>query len=71
MSDSWVTISVNGEVRSVRSGTTVSELIEEIGLESSRIAIEFNREILIRGVWPTTELGDGTSVEIVHFVGGG
>ena len=71
MRDSTLTIRLNGETREVRSGTSVAELVEDMGLDPSRIAIELDKDILVRQLWSTTLLCDGSSVEIVHFVGGG
>jgi thiamine biosynthesis protein ThiS len=64
-------IIVNGESRSSRTGATVSDLLRELGLESGRVAIERNLEILPRPAWPGTLVADGDRFEIVQFVGGG
>ena len=61
---------LNGEDREVVS-TTVSALIEEIGLANTRVAVELNRTIVRRAAWPETPVKDGDTIEIVHFVGGG
>ncbi len=66
-----VEISVNGDRRTICQGKSVMQLIEELGLEPGRIAIEFNLEILPRPRWPSTLLEADSRVEIVHFVGGG
>ena len=69
MSDN-VSIVVNGEARSVATGTTVSALIDALGL-TGRVAVERNREVVPRAHHATTVLGDGDRLEIVTFVGGG
>jgi thiamine biosynthesis protein ThiS len=66
-----ITISVNGESRETKSGTTVSGLLGELGLDAARVAIERNLEILPRPSWPTTQVAAGDRFEIVQFVGGG
>jgi thiamine biosynthesis protein ThiS len=50
---------------------TLSSLIESLNMKSDRVAVELNREIAPRNVWPQTLLKDGDRLEIVHFVGGG
>ena len=65
------TISVNGETRSANPGASVSDLLRELGLESGRVAIERNLEILPRPQWPQTKVEPGDRYEIVQFVGGG
>ncbi len=66
-----ITISVNGEARSAKPGASVADLLREIGLDSGRVAIERNLEILPRPQWAQTLLEPGDRYEIVQFVGGG
>lgn len=64
-------IIVNGEEFEIDSGSSVANLVEERGLDRSRVAVELNGEIVPRGTFDDTLLHDGDKVEIVHFVGGG
>ena len=64
-------IIVNGEELETASGWSVAKLVEERGLDRSRVAVELNGEIVSRGTFDDTLLHDGDKVEIVHFVGGG
>jgi thiamine biosynthesis protein ThiS len=66
-----ITISVNGNSREAKPGTTVVALLEELGLNSGRVAVERNLEILPRPLWLTTQVEPGDRYEIVQFVGGG
>jgi len=66
-----ITITVNGENRAANPGSTVVDLLRELGLNSGRVAIERNLEILPRPQWPETHLAQGDRFEIVQFVGGG
>lgn len=66
-----VEILVNGETRELQAGTTVEELVRELGLVPDRLAIEYNLHILKKKHWVTTALANGDRLEIVHFVGGG
>jgi thiamine biosynthesis protein ThiS len=70
MSDA-IQIMVNGQAREAAPGTTVVRLLEQMGLEPGRVAIERNLEILPRACWPETRLERGDRFEIVQFVGGG
>jgi thiamine biosynthesis protein ThiS len=69
--DATVTISVNGETRNAKPGASVADLLGELGLESGRVAIERNLEILPRPQWAATPVAAGDRYEIVQFVGGG
>ena len=69
-------IQVNGEVRvlpdpATSSPFTLTALIESLNMKPDRVAVELNRDIVHRTLWPQTELKDGDRLEIVHFVGGG
>ena len=66
-----IAITVNGESRVVGPGATVADLLRELNLESGRVAIEYNLQILARPKWPETRIAPGDRFEIVHFVGGG
>jgi thiamine biosynthesis protein ThiS len=66
-----VTIIVNGENRPASVEATVADLLRELGLNSSRVAIERNLEILPRPKWQETRIAAGDRFEIVQFVGGG
>jgi len=66
-----ISIVVNGEKREARSGTRVTDLLVALGLDSGRVAIERNLEILPRPAWAQTLVESGDRYEIVQFVGGG
>ncbi|MEW6729779.1 MAG: sulfur carrier protein ThiS [Acidobacteriota bacterium] len=64
-------ILLNGELREVPQDCMLPQLLEQLGLKATRIAIELNRQILRQPDWPHTQLREGDRIEIVHFVGGG
>lgn len=62
---------VNGETHAIPPGTSVADLLRRLGLESSQVAVERNREIVPRAEHASTPLHSGDTLEIVTFVGGG
>ena len=66
-----ITVSVNGESRSVPAGLTVSDLLSWLEIEPDRVAVELNRAIVRQPSWGSTPVSDGAQLEIVQFVGGG
>ena len=66
-----MTLIINGEDREFVSISTVSTLLEQLNMKPDRVAVELNRELLPRDRWAATQLRDGDTLEIVHFVGGG
>lgn len=63
-------IQVNGESRQV-SATTILGLVEELGLDARKVAVERNLEIVPKSLHATTALAEGDRIELVQFVGGG
>ncbi|HYC68675.1 sulfur carrier protein ThiS [Brevundimonas sp.] len=63
-------IQVNGEPREV-AATTVLALVEELGLDVRKVAVERNLEIVPRSLHGATPVADGDRIEVVQFVGGG
>jgi thiamine biosynthesis protein ThiS len=66
-----IQITVNGQARSVPEGLKLPDLLEILGVDPSRVAIERNREIIRRPGWPSTPILAGDELEVVWFVGGG
>lgn len=64
-------ITLNGERRPIDTGLTVSGLIEQLGYQGKRIAVERNGAIVPRSAHADTALTDGDALEIVVAVGGG
>jgi len=66
-----IPVQVNGERKELRAGLTVRGLLDELGLNPGRVAIEYNLEILPQTKWEETRIAAGDKFEIVQFVGGG
>jgi thiamine biosynthesis protein ThiS len=66
-----IAATVNGERMELAGGTSLAGLIDLIGLDTRKVAVELNREIVPRSTYANVTLGDGDVLEIVHFIGGG
>jgi thiamine biosynthesis protein ThiS len=64
-------IYVNGEKRDYDKKMTVSDLLSELSLDQSKVAIEINLSIIPRSLYEKTEIHESDQIEIVHFIGGG
>lgn len=62
---------LNGEQRSFSAASNVAALVEALGLDARKVAVERNLEIVPRSAYAATALADGDRIEIVHFIGGG
>ena len=66
-----IAITVNGEAREVPAPATMADLLARIGLDTRKVAVERNLEIVPRSAYAETALAEGDALEIVHFIGGG
>jgi len=66
-----VKIHLNGDPHELAAPMSVRELLEHLGIDPRRVAVEHNFTILKRDRYAITMIGEGDQVEIVNFVGGG
>src|SRR5262245_22399485 len=64
-------LTVNGEPRTLPEPLSVAELVERLGYDPRRVAVEVNREVVPGARQDCHRLGPGDAVEIVTLVGGG
>lgn len=64
-------LSINGEFQEIAGVGTISGLLAALELDSRKIAVELNREIVPRSAYDATPLRADDAIEIVHFIGGG
>ena len=66
-----MTVTVNGDRREMREGTTVGQLVTAITALTSGVAAAVNGDVLPRGSWAARVLRDGDRVEVVTAIQGG
>ncbi len=64
-------LTINGEDRSFQPGLDLAGLVQTLGLDPRKVAVERNLEIVPRSTYARVLLADGDRLEIVQFVGGG
>ena len=64
-------ITLNGEKYNLETGSNIVDLIEKLGLNRDKLAIERNLEIVPKSKFAMTIIEEGDKLEIVHFIGGG
>ena len=64
-------VTVNGESRSLDAEASLAELLQTLGLQDKRIAVEVNRDIVPRSEYDSFRLSENDTVEIVNAIGGG
>jgi thiamine biosynthesis protein ThiS len=66
-----LSIRVNGQHRRVNRGLSIAEMLNEMGVDPLRVAVERNLDVVPRGTLGDVKVEDGDDYEVVHFVGGG
>jgi sulfur carrier protein len=64
-------IKINGDTRDVPAGLSVAALLTHLGMNTGRVAVERNLDVLPRARWADTQVAADDSYEIVQLVGGG
>ncbi len=66
-------VSINGEQRELENGLSLSELLSRLDVSSDGrgLAIALNAEVIPRGKWDETALGDGDQIEVLTATQGG
>ena len=66
-----IKINLNGKTIFLPKGTSVFKVIKKNKLQTNKIAIEINKEIINKKKIDKIFLKNRDKIEIVHFVGGG
>ena len=66
-----VVITLNGERYEIDEPISVAGLLARLEIDPRRVAIEHNLTIIKRQTYPEVVIGEGDTLEIVNFVGGG
>jgi len=66
-----IEIKVNGDSHKIVQGTDLVSFLVSIGIQSKKVAVELNREIIPKSHYQNTILNENDVIEIVHFIGGG
>ena len=66
-----MTITLNGESRSVAGITTIAALVRELNLVPATLLIEHNGLALHREEWNSRALREGDKIEFICVVAGG
>ncbi|MGN9776280.1 sulfur carrier protein ThiS [Micromonospora sp. H33] len=64
-------LTVNGAGRTLPGGSTVADLVRDVTDQERGLAVAVNGEVVPRGGWSATLLGDGDRVEVLSAAQGG
>jgi sulfur carrier protein len=66
-----VKATINGEEREFPDGTTVAELLEQLGVIRNGIAVAKNDRVVRRAEYGSSRIAEGDAIEIIKAVAGG
>lgn len=66
-----MTACVNGADRELAEGTTVADLVAQLGAPATGTAVAVDLEVVPRGRWDQTTIPEGARVEVLTAVQGG
>lgn len=64
-------VRINGEEREVAEGVRLDELLASLEITPVGMAVEVNREVVPKRLYPETIINGGDKIEIIRMVGGG
>ena len=66
-----IKIKVNGKLKVIKEGYNLLNLINNLKIPIKKVAIELNKEIVVKKKLNIIKLKNNDKIEIVHFIGGG
>jgi len=62
---------VNGKNMDMDEITTISSLLNKLGINEEKVVVELNKEIVIKEEYSKISLQEDDTIEVISFVGGG
>ena len=66
-----IKIKVNGKKILINDKEKLSKILQDLKIPIKKVAIEINRQIIIKKKLNSIKVKENDVVEIVHFIGGG
>ena len=66
-----IKIKINGKKTLINDKEKLSKILQDLKIPIKKVAIEINREIIIKKKLKSIKVKENDVVEIVHFIGGG
>ena len=68
---STITIIANGQPRTIKEGSTIADLLQELAIAPARVVAQLDGVIVLRSDFAQSILQEGCQLELVTLVGGG
>lgn len=64
-------ITINGDAMHFEESLSISNVLDQLNLETSRVIAQLNDDIVNRNQFDDVVVNDGDTLELLEFVGGG
>ena len=71
MKNETIHIFINGKRNLVNINTKLDDMLHDLKIDISSVAIEINKEIIPKSKYKEIQLNSDDKVEVVQFIGGG
>jgi len=69
--DKKIEVIINGKPEILDKEMSLLEIVQQRGLYSEEVVIEYNLDIMQKDKWKSVKVGSGDKIEIVRFMVGG
>ena len=66
-----IKIKINGKKTLINDKEKLTKILQDLKIPIKKVAIEMNREIIIKKKLNSIKVKENDTIEIVHFIGGG
>ena len=64
-------VTINGEKKEIRNGSTIADILRQLGIEDKVMAVAVNMQIVKKEQWGSFQPKEGDKIEFLGFTGGG
>ena len=64
-------VTINGEKKEIANGSTIADILRELGIEDKVMAVAVNMQIVEKEEWESFQPKEGDKIEFLGFTGGG
>jgi sulfur carrier protein len=66
-----ITVNVNNQNHTFNKAVNLLELLDELGIKNSGIAVALNNQVIPKTLWKSTPVDNASNVLIIHAAQGG
>jgi len=64
-------VRINGKPKEIETSLSVADFLQSSGIKAGEVVVQYNGDILEKGIWSQIVLKENDELEVLRFVGGG